>query len=105
MLSKVGVNQLTDDHRSVQPVDSTHYDSLYEVANRILKNALRFTGSYIYNNHDDDDDRGDDADNDDDNDCGDDDFISINIFDDNNSSNDDDDDDEYNIFNILHSSR
>ena len=51
MLSKVGVNQLTDDdHRSVQPVDNTHYDSLYEVANRILKNALRFTGIY---NHDD----------------------------------------------------
>ena len=51
MLSKVGVNQLTDDdRRSVQPVDNTHYDSLYEVANRILKNALRFTGIY---NHDD----------------------------------------------------
>jgi hypothetical protein len=51
VLSKVGVNQLTDDdHRSVQPVDNTHYDSLYEVANRILKNALRFTGIY---NHDD----------------------------------------------------
>jgi len=45
VLSKVGVNQLTDDdHRSVQPVDNTHYDSLYELANRILKNALRFTG-------------------------------------------------------------
>jgi hypothetical protein len=51
VLSKVGVNQLTDDdRRSVQPVDNTHYDSLYEVANRILKNALRFTGIY---NHDD----------------------------------------------------